>query len=112
MLAKLGSFLHGNGRRVLVLAVIGAAVAGFFGVSVSKSLWPYDARDPATQSVQAAKRFESAAGRQIDPGVIALVRSGDVRSRAARHRVAAVVTQLERQPHVALVQSFYSSHNP
>src|SRR5207302_1231905 len=93
-------------------AVIGAAVAGFFGVSVSKSLWPYDARDPATQSVQATNRFESATGRQIDPGIIALVKSGNVRTPTARHRVNQVVDELRRQPHVALVQSFYSSHNP
>ena len=112
MLARLGTFLEAHGRRVLMVAVIGAVAAGFFGIGVSKSLWPYDARDPATQSVQANNRFESAAGRQIDPGVIALVRSGNVRTRAARHRVGEVVAQLRRAPDVALVQSFYSSHNP
>jgi RND superfamily putative drug exporter len=112
MLARLATFLHRHGRRVLLVAVVAAAAAGFFGISVSKSLWPYDARDHATQSVQAAKRFESAAGRQIDPGVVALIRSGNVRTPSARHRVQEVATQLRRQPHVASVVSFYSSHNP
>ena len=112
MLARLAVFLHSHGRRVLLAAVLGAVVAGFFGVSVSKSLWPYDARDPATQSVQAQHRFESAAGRQIDPGIVALLRSGNVRTAAARQRVGEVVSELGRQPHVVLVQSFYNSHNP
>jgi RND superfamily putative drug exporter len=112
MLARLGTFLHAHGRRVLVAAVIGAVVAGVFGVGVSKSLWPYDARDPATQSVQAANRFEAASGRQIDPGVVALVHSGNAGTAAARGRVEQVARELQRQPHVAVVQSFYTTHDP
>jgi uncharacterized membrane protein YdfJ with MMPL/SSD domain len=112
MLAKLATFLHANGRRVLVAALIGAVVAGIFGVSVSKSLWPYDATDPATQSVQAQNRFEAASGRQLDPGVVALVKSGNVRTAAAHRRVDEVAAELQRQPDVALVRSFYTSHDP
>jgi RND superfamily putative drug exporter len=111
VLARLGTFLHARGRLVLAIAIVCAAIAGAFGISVSKSLWPYDARDPATQSVQAAHRFETAAGRQIDPGVVALIRSGNVRTPSARQRVQQVAAQLKRQPHVASVVSYYSSHN-
>jgi RND superfamily putative drug exporter len=111
MLARLGKFLHAHGGAVLLVAVVGAAVAGAFGFGVSKSLWPYGAKDPATQSVQATNRFQSAAGRQIDAGVVALVSSGDVRTTSARQRVDQVVSKLRKQPDVAAVQSYYSTGN-
>ncbi len=111
MLARLAAFLHANGRRVLVVAVIGAAVAGAFGFGVAKRLSPYGANDPATQSVQATNRFEAAAGRQIDAGIVALIRSGDVATAAARARVSQVATELRRQPDVAQVVTYYETHN-
>ena len=111
MLAGLATFLHANGRRVLLVAVVGVAVAGAFGVGVGKNLWPYSAKDPATQSVQAGNRFQAAAGRQIDAGIVALVKSGDVGTASARSRVEQVVAQLRGQPQVATVQSFYSTGN-
>src|SRR3954454_17148564 len=87
MLNNLATFLHAHGRRVLLVAVIGAAIAGAFGFGVAKHMRPYGADDPATQSVQATKRFEAAAGRKIDPGVVAIVDAGDVRSAAVKQRV-------------------------
>jgi RND superfamily putative drug exporter len=111
VLSRLGSFLHAHGRLVLLGAVICAAVAGAFGVSVSKNLWPYDARDPASESFHATKRFEAATGRQIDAGVVALVSSGNVRTVGARHRVGQVVAELRSQPDLASVQSFYTTGN-
>ncbi len=112
MLTRLATFLHANGRRVLIVAVIGAVVAGAFGFGVAKRLSPYGANDPATQSVQATSRFQDAAGRQIDAGIVALVRSGPVASQAARQRVEQVAAQLGRQPDVARVVTFYDAHNP
>src|SRR5947209_11198683 len=112
MLTRLAIFLHAHGRRVLLVSVIGAAIAGAFGVGVAKHLSPYGATDPATQSVQAGNRFQHAASHQIDAGVVALVNSGDVRSAAARQRIGQVAAQLHRQPDVAAVQTFYETHNP
>jgi RND superfamily putative drug exporter len=112
MFEKLVTFIYANRRRVLMLAVIGAAVAAVFGAGVSKHMSPYGVDDPATQSVQATHRFQTATGRQIDPGVVALVSSGDVRSAAARRRVQSVAAELSAQPDVASVQSFYSTHDP
>ncbi len=109
---RLATFLHSNGRRVLAIAVLGAVIAGVFGVGVSNSLWPYSAKDPASQSVKAGTRFEASTGRQIDAGVVALVSSGNVGTSAARHRVNQVAADLRAQPDVAQVQSFYTSHNP
>ena len=112
MLTRLATFLHDNGRRVLILAAIGAVVAGAFGFGVAKRLSPYGANDPATQSVQATNRFQTASGRQIDAGIVALVRSGPVQSAAARGRMAEVAAQLRRQPDVARVLTYYDTHNP
>jgi RND superfamily putative drug exporter len=112
MFEKLATFVYANGRRVLMLAVVGAVVAAVFGAGVSKHLSPYGVDDPATQSVQAKNHFQAATGRQIDPGVVALVASGDVRSPAARQRVESVAAELGAQPDVASVQSFYTTHDP
>jgi RND superfamily putative drug exporter len=73
MLVKLATFLHAHSRRVLLIAVLGAAVAGALGAGVANRLSPYGADDPSTQSVRATHRFQDAAGRQFDPGVVALV---------------------------------------
>jgi RND superfamily putative drug exporter len=97
---------------VLSAAVALAAVAGAFGFGVSKHLSPYGANDPATQSVQATNRFQAAAGRQIDPGIVALIDSGNVRTPAAEKRLRDVERRLRAQPDVVTVQSFYDSRNP
>jgi uncharacterized membrane protein YdfJ with MMPL/SSD domain len=112
MLARLAAFQYANGRRVVFAAIVAAAIAGAFGFGVAKHMSPYGADDPATQSVQAAHRFEHAAGRQIDAGVVALVRPGQVRSSAAKARVGRVAAQLRAQPDVARVVSYYDAHDP
>jgi RND superfamily putative drug exporter len=112
MLGKLATFLHARGRRVLFVAVVGVVIAGAFGFGVAKRLSPYGANDPSTQSVQATNRYQDAAGRQIDAGIVALVHSGDVHSTAARERVTQVAAQLRSKQHVAGVVSYYDSHNP
>jgi RND superfamily putative drug exporter len=112
MFEKLATFAYSNRRRVLFVAAIAAAIAAVFGAGVSNHLSPYGADDPATQSVQAKDRYQAATGRQIDPGVIALVSGGDVRSPAARQRVEGVAAELKGQPDVASVASFYSTHDP
>jgi uncharacterized membrane protein YdfJ with MMPL/SSD domain len=111
MLSRLATFLHAHGRRLLLGVMICAVAAGAFGLGVSSSLWPYSADDPASQSVKARHRFEAGAGRQVDAGVVALLRSGNVGTTAARHRVARVAAALRAQPDVAQVQSFYTAHD-
>ena len=49
MLTNLATFIHANGRRVLLVAVLAAAIAGAFGFGVAKHMSPYGADDPATQ---------------------------------------------------------------
>src|SRR5262252_5592784 len=112
MFGKLAQFAQANGRRVLFVTVIGVAIAGVFGIGVAKRLSPYGAEDPSTQSVQAKNRYQAAAGRQIDPGVIALVHAGNVGSAAAKSRVRDVEAQLRSSRDVASVSSYYDSHDP
>src|SRR5215831_7629996 len=112
MFGKLATFAQSNGRRVLFVAVIAATIAAVFGIGVAKRLSPYGANDPSTQSVQAKHRYEAAAGRQIDPGVIALVDSGHVQTAGAARRVREVEAQLRSSRDVAGVSSYYDSHDP
>jgi RND superfamily putative drug exporter len=112
MLTRLGSFLYARRRTVLSAAVTVAVIAGVFGGSVAQHLSPYGANDPASQSVQAANRFTAATHRSIDPGVIALVDTGDVRSAAARRRVDQVASMLRAGPDVATALSYDQTHNP
>jgi uncharacterized membrane protein YdfJ with MMPL/SSD domain len=112
MLEALASFIDRNRRRVLVVALLGVAVAAVFGLGVAKRLSPYGDTDPASQSVQATDRYEAATGRQIDPGVIAIVSAGDIRSARARHRVRQVEAQLRASRDIAAVASYYDSHDP
>src|SRR5437660_7310262 len=111
MFSKLAPFLHANRRRVVLAAVLVTAIAGAFGFGVAKHLSPYGANDPATQSVQATNRFEAAAHRTIDPGIVALVGVGDVHSSAARQRVEQIAGQLRAEPSVASAVSFYETHD-
>jgi uncharacterized membrane protein YdfJ with MMPL/SSD domain len=110
--SRLATFLDANARRVLAVAVLAVAVAGAFGFGVAKHMSPYGADDPATQSVQATHRFEHAAGRQIDAGIVALVQAGAARSPAAKARAGQVAAQLRAQPDVARVVSYYDTHDP
>ena len=112
MLTNLATFIHANGRRMLLVAVLATAIAGVFGFGVAKHMSPYGADDPATQSVQATTRFEAAAGRKIAPGIVAIVSGGDVRSRAVERRVEQVAGQLRAGPDVASAVSFYETHDP
>jgi hypothetical protein len=98
MLTRLAGWLSAHARAVLITAVLGAVIAGAFGASVASTLSPYGADDPSTQSVQARDRFQHAAGRQLDAGVVALVHSGNVASAAARTTVGDVAHTLAERP--------------
>jgi putative drug exporter of the RND superfamily len=111
MFANLATFIHANGRRVLLVAVLVTAIAGAFGLGVAKHMSPYGADDPATQSVQATDRFEAAAGRKVEPGIVAIVSAGDVRTPAVEQRVEQVTDQLRAEPDVASAVSFNETHD-
>jgi uncharacterized membrane protein YdfJ with MMPL/SSD domain len=108
---RLASFVYRYRRRVLLVALLGIAVAGVFGLGVAKRLSPYGDTDPSSQSAQAMKLYQAATGRQIDPGVVAIVAIGDVRSATDERRVREVEAQLRSTRDVAMVSSYYDNHN-
>ena len=112
MFEKLASFVYRNSGRVLLVALVGVGVAGVFGLGVAKRLSPYGDSDPSTQSVQVTNRYQTATGRQIDPGVIALVRLGDVHTASAKRRVSRVAARLRSSRDIASVASYYDTHDP
>ena len=89
--------MHRNRVRVLFIALVGIAVAGAFGLSVAERASPYGDTDPASQSVRPRTATSGATGRQIDPGVIALVRTGGV------HRAASNAASARSRPSCARV---------
>src|SRR3954453_6671429 len=106
------SFVYRNSRPVLLIALVGIAVAGVFGLGVAKRLSPYGDTDPSTQSVQATNRYQAATGRQIDPGVVALVKTDGVHNAAAKRRVREVEARLRSSRDVTTVSSYYDNHDP
>src|SRR3954449_9488093 len=111
MLTNLANLIHAHGRRMLVVAVLAAAIAGAFGFGVAKHMSPYGADDPATQSDQETNRFAGTAHRKVDPGIVAIVSAGEVDGSAARRRVAQVAGQLRGERDVASVVTFYETHD-
>jgi uncharacterized membrane protein YdfJ with MMPL/SSD domain len=111
MLEVFASFVYRNRGRVLLVALLGIAVAGVFGLGVARRLSPYGDTDPSTQSVQASNRYQAATGRQIDPGVVAIVTVGDFHSATGERRTRAVEAELRSGRDVAAVSSYYDSHD-
>jgi RND superfamily putative drug exporter len=113
MLTRQAGFIYAHRRAVLYVAVVVAVIAGVFGSSVAQHLSPYGANDPASQSVQASNRFQAAAHRLLDPGVVALVSlRAPVSSADARNRVQQIAATLQSGPDVARVLTYYETHNP
>ena len=106
------SFVYRNRRRVLLVALLGIAVAGVFGLGVAKRLSPYGDTDPSTQSVQATNRYQAATRTADRPG---RGRARDRRRRPQRDgrapRRGEVEAQLRSSRDVATVSSYYDSHD-
>src|SRR2546425_7699105 len=110
MLNALADLATRHPRRVVVTALIAAAIAGGIGHGVANRLDPYGADDPATQSVQADNRLHDAGYRDLS--VIALVRGVNMSSPATKRRVEALAARISQDPSVARVGSFYTSGSP
>jgi RND superfamily putative drug exporter len=60
-------------RRVLIITLVFAVVAGALGGGVAKRLGPYGADDPGTESVKTSKQLAAATGLETSSNVVALV---------------------------------------
>lgn len=116
MFSALGSALHTRRRVSLLLAVLAALLAGYFGGSVesrlTNGLSDYD--DPHGPNVAAREVIESATGIDSQQGYALLVRTDAPLSpdTAAPRRVAAAAELLRRRPEVKTVVDFASAHDP
>jgi len=109
MTGAITGWVYSHARRIVVVALAGEIVAGVLGASVAKHMSPYGVDDPSTQSIQARHRFERATGRQLDAGVVVLLRAGLVGSNSARRTAQELATQLRAGRDVAAVVSFYDT---
>ena len=110
MFDSLARLADSRARRVVIVAAILFIAAGALGGSVASRLDPYQADDPATESVKATKALEDAGYRET--GVIVLVDGRPVSSAATQSRVAALERQLRAREDVATVTGYYDTHSP
>jgi RND superfamily putative drug exporter len=107
MFEWLAQLAERRGRRVVIVAVVLAIVAGALGAGVADRLDPYGADDPATESVKAADQLERAGYRET--GVVVLVDDVDVDSAAGRERIESLTERIRGDEDVAGVASFYTT---
>jgi uncharacterized membrane protein YdfJ with MMPL/SSD domain len=106
MFTALADLAYRRGRRVVIVAVLAALVAGAVGSSVADRLDPYNADDPASESYRAEHLLERS-GSEPTVDVVALVETeADVRSAPGRARVERVAAELRGDPDVATVTTF------
>ncbi|HEV3048198.1 MAG TPA: MMPL family transporter [Solirubrobacteraceae bacterium] len=111
-MAVLTNIGAGRPRRTLALALLVVVAAAAVAAPVAGSLQPFSSEDPGSPSVAARRAIERATG--VDPyfNMVALVPTPrGIAGAGARAAVARVERAMRAQPAVALVQSFYTSHD-
>ena len=110
MFNALASLAQRRGRRVVIFAAVFFVIAGALGGSVATKLAPYGADDPATESVKAGDRLNDDGFREAS--VIVLAQDVSPASPAGKRRLAQLEADVKRNPDVASVASYLSTHNP
>jgi uncharacterized membrane protein YdfJ with MMPL/SSD domain len=105
MFKKLADLATRHARRVVILAVTLAVVAGALGGNVATRLAPYGAEDPATDSYKTSKAIKDATGVEPAPRIVVLVRD---QTRAKVEHVAAV---LRADRGIGRVATYYETRN-
>jgi RND superfamily putative drug exporter len=107
MTAYLARLVDRRARLVLALAAVLFVAAGAFGGRVAERLDPFGADDPATESVIADARLETAGFRET--GVVVLIEGVDPRNSDGRTWVAAITRRLEADHHVSSTASYLNT---
>src|SRR2546423_847283 len=107
MLNTLANLATRRARTVVVTALLASVVAGALGAGVASRLDPYGDDDPATESVQADNRLDSAGFQNL--GLIALLRGADVSSPQTRHRVESLASRISQDPAVGRIADYYTT---
>ena len=109
MFERLATFVQERRRLVALGAGVFFLAAGALGSSVADRLDPYGADDPDTETVIATERLEDAGYRSTD--VIVLVEGHGMRNPSSRQRVDALAAEVARDPDVAEVNGFSTTHS-
>src|SRR5436190_16756792 len=107
MLNTLANLATRRARTVVVTALLASVVAGALGAGVASRLDPYGDDDPATESVQADNRLDSAGFQNL--GLIALVQGADLSSPQTRHRVESLASRISEDPAVGRIADYYTT---
>ena len=107
MFNSLASLATRRRWTVVVVSVIAFVAAGAIGGGVADRLDPYGADDPSTESVEGDDRLDAAGYNEA--GAIVLMEDVDVRSPEGRRQVQRYARQIEDEPEVAEVASFYTT---
>ena len=112
-LHALANFVVVHPWRVVIAGLAFLAVAGILGSPVAGLLQGGGFQDARAESVLAADKLRAATGINAEYGVIALVRlNADSTAAASIAELAAVTATLQRDPIVARVDGFATTHSP
>jgi putative drug exporter of the RND superfamily len=106
---RLGGAIVRRARSILVGTLVFLALAGLLGTGVAEHLSTGGFDDPNSEGARAAERAEEIFGVS-DPDFVLLVRakSGSVDSPRARAEATALTRDLQEEPGVARVESYWS----
>ena len=110
MLDRLANLTGTYPKRVIAVAVIVFALAGFFGSGVADRLDPYSADDPDTESVTAQERLEDAGYRETS--AVVLIEGVNPETATGAQRVEEVATATADVEGVRDVTGFLDTDDP
>ena len=110
MLDRLANLTGTYPKRVIAVAVILFALAGFFGSGVADRLDPYSADDPDTESVIAQERLEDAGYRETS--AVVLIEGANPESATGAQRVEEVAAATADVEGVRDVTGFLDTDDP
>ena len=110
MLDRLATLTGTYPKRVITVAVIVFALAGFFGSGVADRLDPYSADDPDTESVIAQERLEDAGYRETS--AVVLIEGVNPETATGAQRVEEVATATADVEGVRDVTGFLDTDDP
>jgi len=109
VLGRIAATAGAHPRQFLVVALLVAAVAGFFGVPVAKTLCACGFEDPAAESSRAAQMLTDDFGQGDSQLVVVVTGPQGYRSEATRRVGEQILDLLRRSPSVATVTSAWTA---
>jgi RND superfamily putative drug exporter len=105
-LERWARFVHRRARVVLALCAAGVVAMAVYGVGAFESLALPKFEDPDSESVRAMNRADSAAGYDVEAGLVVLVRDRLTLQRpAGQQEIARLANEIRKEDGVARVQT-------